>query len=165
MAEISYHRAQAIEYATKWAYKRNPRYLDFSEMGGDCTNFISQCIYAGSNNTMNYTPTLGWYYNSAHDRTPSWTGVQYLYRFLTGNKGPGPNAEETDISNVQPGDIIQLGDDKNHFYHSLFIVQTGTPPAMHNILINTHTYDAGFRHLDTYYIEKIRFLHIAGIRK
>ena len=160
-----YNRAKAVDYAMEWAHKRNPRYMDFSELGGDCTSFISQCLFAGTGNTMNYTPTLGWYYNSANDRTPAWSGVQYLYRFLTGNKGAGPYAVETDIDSLLAGDIIQLGDENNHFYHSLFITQAETSPSMENILINTHTYDASLRHLNTYYIENIRFLHIAGIRK
>ena len=31
---------------------------------------------------MNFTPVMGWYYRSSYDRTPSWTGVEYLYHFL-----------------------------------------------------------------------------------
>ena len=50
-----YDREAAVEYANKWAYGRNPRFYDFSQLGGDCTNFASQCIYAGSG-IMNYTP-------------------------------------------------------------------------------------------------------------
>jgi len=39
--EIVYNREKAIEYAQKWAYKRNPRYFDFEDIGGDCTNVVS----------------------------------------------------------------------------------------------------------------------------
>ena len=53
---MEYNRANAVAYAKKWAYGRNPKYYDFSDLGGDCTNFASQCIYAGSG-VMNYTPT------------------------------------------------------------------------------------------------------------
>jgi hypothetical protein len=56
-----YDRRAAVEYAHRWAYGRNPRYYDFEKLGGDCTNFASQCLYAGSG-VMNYTPQLGWYY-------------------------------------------------------------------------------------------------------
>ncbi len=55
LKETGYHRNDALLYAKKWALDRNPRYLDFENMGGDCTNFASQCIYAGSG-VMNYTP-------------------------------------------------------------------------------------------------------------
>ena len=54
---MEYNRENAVAYAKKWAYGRNPKYYDFSDLGGDCTNFASQCIYAGSG-IMNYTPTL-----------------------------------------------------------------------------------------------------------
>lgn len=42
-----YDREKAVAYAHKWAYGRNPAYADFSAMGGDCTNFLSQCLHAG----------------------------------------------------------------------------------------------------------------------
>ena len=71
---INYNRSDAVKYALKWAFSRNPDYLDFHGLGGDCTNFVSQCIYAGCQ-VMNYTPVYGWYYLSSSDRTASWTGV------------------------------------------------------------------------------------------
>ena len=82
----------------KWA--ETPDIVDFEHYGGDCTNFASQCIYAGSK-VMNYTPVTGWYYNSSSDRTASWTGVTYLYNFLVGNKSVGPYAVVTDETGVQ----------------------------------------------------------------
>ena len=54
-----YNREKAVEYAIKWAYKRNPKYYNFDSVGGDCTSFISQCIYAGSG-IMNYKKHIGW---------------------------------------------------------------------------------------------------------
>ena len=50
---MRYNRKKAVEYALKWALDRNPRYLDYDDLGGDCTNFISQCLYAGIEE-MNY---------------------------------------------------------------------------------------------------------------
>lgn len=79
-----YDRGKAREYAEKWAYGRNKKYYDFEKIGGDCTNFVSQCIFAGSGK-MYYDKLIGWYYNSVSDRSPSWTGVEPLYKFLTGN--------------------------------------------------------------------------------
>lgn len=71
MHEIPYNRFAAVAYARTWATSRNPAYYNFEEIGGDCTNFASQCIYAGAR-IMNYTPTFGWYYRSSYDRSPSW---------------------------------------------------------------------------------------------
>lgn len=81
-----YNREKVVEYARKWAYGRNKKYYNFDSIGGDCTNFASQCIYAGSKK-MNYSKNNGWYYNSINDRSPSWTGVQFLYNFLMSNNG------------------------------------------------------------------------------
>lgn len=157
-----YNREAAVDYALKWDLKRNPKFLDFTNLGGDCTNFISQCLYAGSN-VMNFTPVFGWYYNSANDRSPSWTGVQYLYNFLTTNTKKAVFAKDVPISQLMLGDVIQLGKANNHFYHSLLVTSIGSPPDYDNILISTHDYDAHYRPLNTYEYDKIRFLHIEGV--
>lgn len=109
---------------------------------------------------MNYTPVMGWYYNSSTDRTPSWTGVQYLYNFLVGNKSVGPYAAETDITGIEAGDIVQLGDGRG-YYHSpvIVLVKDG------RIFVAAHSFDAYMRPLDSYVYEKVRFLHIQGARK
>ena len=64
MTEKAYDRAAAVAYARRWALGRNPDYYSFSGIGGDCTSFVSQCIYAGAG-VMNFTPVFGWYYISA----------------------------------------------------------------------------------------------------
>ena len=71
---LPYDRDAAVAYAHRWAYGRNPNYYDYENIGGDCTNFASQCIYAGCG-VMNYTPTFGWYYFDANRKAPAWTGV------------------------------------------------------------------------------------------
>ena len=96
-----YNRARAVEYARKWALSRNPLFTNFAGQGGDCTNFVSQCVYAGSCK-MNYTPVFGWYYISLDQRAPAWTGVEFLYDFLVNNQSIGPFAAETDISQILP---------------------------------------------------------------
>ena len=159
MQEYAYDRTAAVGYAVKWALSRNPRYYDFEKLGGDCTNFASQCILAGAG-IMNYTPTVGWYYITADDRSAAWTGVEYLYRFLISNSGVGPYAEEVPASRAEPGDIVQLGDTSGHFYHSPVI--TAVTPR---ILVAAHTFDALDRPLDTYAYGRVRFLHVAGVRR
>ena len=71
--QIPYDRSKAAAYAEKWAFSRNPRYISFDGMGGDCTSFVSQCLYAGTG-VMNFTRDTGWYYNSASDRAAAWSG-------------------------------------------------------------------------------------------
>ncbi len=158
MRERVYDRIAAVAYARKWALSRNPKFYDFQNIGGDCTNFASQCIYAGAK-IMNYTPVFGWYYISLSDRAPAWSGVEYLYNFLTTNASVGPYAREVSEEEAQPGDIVQLGRADGDFYHTPVI--TAVEPQ---ILVCAHTYDALDRPLSTYNYYTARFLHIDGVR-
>lgn len=161
---LSYNREAAVAYAHTWAYRRNPAYFDFSGIGGDCTNFASQCIYAGAG-VMNFTPLYGWFYRTANDRTPSWTGVQYLYDFLTRNLGAGPFATEVSLSQLEPGDVVQLAIDREDRYqHTPVVVRIDGEPSLTNVLVAAHSNDVDYRPLSTYNIRKIRCLHIEGVR-
>ena len=161
---IPYQREKAVAYAHYWAYRRNPEFLSFSQLGGDCTNFVSQCLFAGTG-VMNYTPTFGWFYLSGNDRTASWTGVEYLYNFLLQNQGAGPFATEAGIESAQPGDVIQFGDENGDFYHTVIVVEVPNPPTYEGIRVAAHSIDADCRPLDTYNFAKIRLLHIEGARR
>ncbi len=158
-----YDREKAVAYAREWAFRRNPQFYDFENIGGDCTNFISQCIYAGCG-VMNYTPVTGWYFIFLNNRAPAWTGVQFLYNFLTGNKGAGPYGVMLPLDQAMIADVIQLSPDGYKFTHSLFIVAVGDPPAPDNIRITTHTRDSDYRLLNTYTYNKLRLIHILGAR-
>lgn len=160
MELTEYDRKAAFEYAKKWAFRRNPAYYNFDKIGGDCTNFASQCIYAGAR-TMNFTPTFGWYYRSIDDRSPAWTGVEYLYNFLVANDGAGPFAEQRDIAGLEVGDIVQLGNATGDFYHSPVVVGV----RRGKIYVAAHTYDAFMRPLSSYRYARVRGIHILGIRK
>jgi hypothetical protein len=160
MELLEYNRQAAYDYAKKWAFGRNPAFYDFSAIGGDCTNFASQCIYAGAR-VMNYTPTFGWFYRSANDRTPSWTGVEFLYNFLVNNEGAGPFAKEVPLNELEVGDIVQLGRATGDFYHSPVVVGV----RRGNIYVAAHSYDAFNRPLSSYRYEQARGIHILGVRK
>lgn len=158
MRTKAYDRQAAVDYAHKWALGRNPAYYNFESIGGDCTNFASQCIFAGAG-VMNFTPVTGWYYRSSYDRTASWSGVGYLYDFLVTNNGVGPYARVVPAEAAEPGDIVQLGTSGGRFYHSPVIISVY--PA---ILVAAHTYDALDRPLSSYSYDTARFLHIEGVR-
>ena len=158
-----YDRAKAVEYAHEWAKGRNPAYYNFDGIGGDCTNFVSQCLFAGCG-IMNYTRDTGWYYRSPNDRAAAWSGVEYLYRFLVANKKAGPYGTEQPIHdffhNVREGDIIQLSYDGQVFGHSLFVV--GVRPE---ILVAHHSsVNCDNRPLTTYEYARVRWIHIDGVR-
>ncbi len=161
---LPYKREKAVEYAHKWAFSRNPAYYDFSALGGDCTNFASQCVYAGAG-IMNYKPVYGWYYVNAGNRTPSWTGVEYFYNFMVGNTGVGPFMQLVDLHNILPGDVIQLKFDGPNFEHNPVVVSVGSVPDPSNILVAAHTFDADDRPLNTYPYTALRPLHVLGVRR
>lgn len=152
-----YNRQKVYEYAKKWAYKRNPNYYNFDPVGGDCTNFVSQCIFAGYGQ-MNYSKNNGWYYINGNNKSPSWTGVEFLYNFLLLNNGVGPNGEKTNIDNLDIGDVIQLSFNGTTYTHSLIVVQNGN--NVNNTLIATHTYDTFGKSVAEYTFEKYRCMHI-----
>lgn len=157
--ESGYNRVDVADYLKEWAYKRNPKYFNFDKQGGDCTNFASQSIYAGSS-VMSFEPVYGWYYVDSYRRTASWSGVEYLYNFLINNKGEGPYGISTDIDAMVVGDIVQLGNAQN-FHHSPIVC------GFHNgeILLAAHSLDSYDRPLSSYSYEKLRFIHILGTRK
>ena len=160
---LPYRRRDAVDYAHVWAYGRNPEYYDYDKLGGDCTNFASQCIYAGTG-VMNYTPTFGWYYLDANNKAPAWTGVEYLHNFLSRDfVSPGPVALILqDLSLAEPGDVIQLRFRGEVFQHSPIVVSTDHTGNPAKILLAAHSNDADFRPLDTYIYEEYRIMHIIG---
>ena len=163
LIEIPYDREKAVEYARRWALSRNPLFIDFTGRGGDCTSFVSQCIFAGTG-VMNFTETYGWYYISPTDRAPAWSGVDEFFNFVTGkpefreaNGGIGPRGVDVrDGRIIEIGDVIQLANDEGRYYHSLII--SGFTDD--DILICAHSDDALDRAISTYNYASLRVIHI-----
>ncbi|MBQ1956928.1 MAG: amidase domain-containing protein [Clostridia bacterium] len=160
-----YNRQRAVEYARRWALDRNPLFVDFTGQGGNCTNFVSQCVYAGSC-VMNFTRDFGWYYISSDDRAPAWTGVEFFYDFMTGavqfrdkQNDEGPFGSEVSEREVEIGDVIQLADMTGDFYHTLIISEI----TANDILVCAHSDDSLDRPLSTYNYSSLRFIHIEGV--
>lgn len=157
-----YDRRAAVLYAHQWAYGRNPRYYDYEKLGGDCTNFASQCVFAGCG-IMNFTPTFGWYYIDADQKAPAWTGVPYFFNFLTRRThSVGPVGELCGVEELRPGDVVQLSFDGEAYRHSPVVVAVGRPASPDNILLAAHSYDADLRPLSTYEYRALRPIHITG---
>jgi len=149
-----YNRDESVNYAVKWALDRNPLYYNYDKIGGDCTNFISQCLFAGIHQ-MNYRKN-GWYYVDANNKSPSWTGVEFLYKFLINNKYEGPKGRLVEKSALQIGDIVQLSFDGNIYGHTLIV----TKMENGKIYICAHTIDSKNRELNTYNYKDIRYIGV-----
>lgn len=95
----TYNVDAAVAYADAYALSRNPEYRDFSGEGGNCANFVSQCLLAGGfprtddwEKKYSFTGDfhIPWYYANEH----------YLYFKQFGT------AEKATSSNIQRGDPV-----------------------------------------------------------
>lgn len=73
----SYSSAKAVAYAHKYSDHYNPNYKKFASSGGDCCNFVSQCLKAGG-----FPMTKSWYYKNGSDYSSSWINCRYLLPYL-----------------------------------------------------------------------------------
>lgn len=156
---VPYNREVVLAYAQKWAKSRNSAYLNFDGIGGDCTNFASQCLYAGAG-VMNYEKDIGWYYNSPNDRAAAWSSAEYFRRFMLSNKNAGPFAVSVSLNNLEKGDFISLNNG-SVFYHTLVV----TGFSNNEPLVSAHTDDSYMRSLNTYYYHSAHGIHILGANK
>ena len=161
-----YDRSRALAYAGRWAFDRNPLFYNFTEVGGDCTNFVSQCVLAGCC-VINGTPDFGWYYRSAQDRAPAWTGVEFFWDFFTeapafraANGGVGPFGRETTREELEAADVVQLGRENGEFYHTLLVLER----VGGEVYVAAHSNDVYDRPLSSYNAPRMRFLHVEGVR-
>ncbi len=163
LIEIGYDRRAAVRHALQWAYARDPRFYDFHDIGGDCTNYVSQCLYAGCSE-MNYSLENGWYYISLNERSPSWTGVEFLKHFLLTNNGAGVYGSAVGLTSLAAGDVILLSNGDS-YYHSLIVSYVLPPAAPYNIFVCSHSYDRRNARLTDYDYSGALGIHINGARK
>ena len=109
---------------------------------------------------MNYTKDTGWYYINGNKKSPSWSGVEFLYNFLVKNKSVGPYGKETTREGVQVGDLVQISFDGQKFAHTLIIVNIDNKFGLSGIKIASHTFDSFKKPVSEYNFQKIRFIHI-----
>lgn len=158
-----YNRERAVDYALNFALKRDNKYHDYTNEGGNCTNYVSQCLYAGTM-VMNFDYN-GWYYISPTKTSESWANVEPLYNFLINNKGEGIYGINAPLEMCEIGDVIQLKfKNKNIFSHCLFVtkIEDATPKQ---IYICANTRDVKEVPLSFYSYDKYRLIHILGYRK
>ena len=163
MPIVPYDRAAAIQYAHQWAYARNPRYFNFEDIGGDCTNFASQVLFAGAK-VQNTAPN-GWYYHTVADRAPAWTGVRFLEAFLCGNHSRGPFALRCGLQTLQPGDLVLLQTTGVSLHHAAVVVAVEATASAETVWVAAHSEDCDNRPLAAYAVRSLCPLHILGVRQ
>ena len=113
---------------------------------------------------MNYTKDIGWYYINGNNKSPSWTGVEFLHKFLVNNRGIGPYGKEITQSDVKLGDVVQLSVDGQKFGHTLIIINADNK-SLEGIKIASHTFDNYGKSIAEYTFQKVRFIQIEGVRE
>jgi len=116
-------RIAGRDYARTYALTLNsPPWGNYESMGGDCTNFTSQCLYAAGVPFDN-SGTYKWYWYSDNNRVPAWTGASQFKTYALNNNSSstsnyGLYAKASNWNNVYLCDIVQLGSPP---YHSMVI--------------------------------------------
>lgn len=154
-----FDRSASVEYARKWAFSFNPHFYNFTSLGGDCTNFVSQCLFYGGI-PMNYAQ-YGWFYVNLNQRAPAWTGVEEFWDFGVKNKAEGIRLTPCAREELSPADVIQLGDGRD-FYHCLLVTRVGKTTRGTNVYVASHDYPAFDAPLEEYVYRKIRFGKVSG---
>ena len=169
-SETGYERDKAVVYAQKWALDRNPDYFDFNDIGGDCTNFVSQALYIGGGIPQTALEEgigqPGWFYEDINTRAAAWTEVNFLYDLLLFGHfwEGGPEGKEVETeSYLYEGDLIQFKWDKNEIWnHSVIVVAVQQQSAGYYPLVASHSDDTDNYPFAYYDYGETRFLHING---
>jgi hypothetical protein len=169
----NYSRRAAVKYAIAYAIKPNPLYRYFAvhgDGGGDCSSFISQCLYAGGA-LMIYDSPKPWWYNtngtgliSKHTWSLSWSVANSLYWCLKTRGASNLNGlrgiEIQSIEALELGDIIQYENYTGAIYHSAIVTAFTYERGLREPLISQHSFNA----LNISYIKpKAKKMHLMKI--
>ncbi|WP_206830182.1 amidase domain-containing protein [Alicyclobacillus fructus] len=135
-----YDRMRAVRYADAWWDGTNPRFPRFSD---DCTNFVSQCLYAGGISMWGEpNRAAGWWFQFGQkpNWSYSWSTAHALYLALTDALGA---KVVSDPGELKIGDVLFYDWNGEGTYHHSAIVTDFD--AMGEPLVNAHTIDSYHR--------------------
>lgn len=160
-ASYYYSGARGAAYANKYAANKNTYFYD---AGSDCTNFVSQCIWAGyggwnatmsastmqSNISSKVRMVQGIWFAGSGGGASAWENVNALWNFAVGNSGKGPKATgynnggyytEVLPIDIGAGDVLQKSNEGTDYFHSMYVVSTpgGSNPGYNEILVAQHS--------------------------
>ena len=141
-----YSAKRAIEYANTWCEKRNKNYYKYGR-NGDCTNFVSQCLYEGGLMMDNKWHSFCASRRPSKDRadydnwdldfkripfryyrvSDAWSLAKELYNYLSKyysvKKYKSKSALKKAIKNkkIRNGDVAFFNDSENGIHHSVLI--------------------------------------------
>lgn len=155
-----YNRRGAVAYADRYCgvktgpgreFGYNPAYHDYTDMGGDCTNFVSQVLGDSKAGALPHDSAWHYDYTSSKGGSRAWVETDAFAAHLTGSgtarllargsfrdvQAPTPGFPRGALGELEPGDIIAY-EEKGEIQH--FAVVTAKDASGY-LLVNTHTAD------------------------
>lgn len=126
---MQYDRERAVAYANQWWNERNPAFPAFRV---DCTNFVSQCLYAGGA-PMRGAPdkSTGWWIKPEQGIWSfSWSVAHSLRWYLETSKRGLTATRVYSPTDLEIGDVIAYdfsGDDRIDHTTIVTSIQGGIP--------------------------------------
>lgn len=157
-----YERLEAVKYAETWWNSYNPAFKKFKT--DNCTNYISQCLYAGKAPMVGYPKKeRGWWYKN-HQWSYSWTTPHGLWTYLSHAKTGLRAVKVASPQELKMGDLIFYDfEGDGRWDHSTIVVAKDYNRMP---LVNAQSTNSRYRYWeyrDSYkYTKKIRytFFHV-----
>ena len=176
-ADNKYDREAAVAYSYTWTDKESvvrntDKYSDYSGFGGNCQNFVSQCLHE-SGIPMDWTGTYDnqwkWfddelnYQETASGRVPAWSDTYQFYNYCRSNTDVLVAETDANLYTGEPGDIIQYSV-KGYTYHSVIIVDVikDTKGNVIDYLVNSNTSDKVNFPMSAYGYSDMRMIKVIG---
>lgn len=149
----NYDPIKAVEYAKTYWQNYNPEYPDWHPLGGDCANFVSQCLIAGGikkNGVPEKNPASDfayWYsYGNKADInlvSSTWRGAGAFKYYWEKNASEvrifDKFSEET-YNYGKIGDFLSLiNPSTNQGYHTMIIIDYGITEGVNDLLCAQHS--------------------------
>lgn len=156
-AAYSYSATNGVKYAGVYAESQNSSRI-FYTAGSDCTNFVSQCVWAAygawvqndinlciSNRNNKVRMDSSNWYGGSGGGSSAWESVESFWSYATKSKSVGPvgtgsnnNALYTSLSGIKVGDVLQARNGSTGNYgHSVYV----TYVSGSDIRVSQHSFE------------------------
>ena len=155
----TYDPQAAVSYSDTWWDGRNPDYHDYSSSGGDCANFVSQCLIAGGLD-LSVCGSCTWIDDKGC--LPRCRDLHtYLVDYLPATWETRPVGQEEPQWFVSGDPAIFGYSDSHPLSHAVFAV---TGDATHSATCNAHTSDQDHKTIQWFFdndiFDRCTYYHI-----
>jgi len=165
--KVEYNRKLATSYAMQYALEPNKNYKFYEFVngnGGDCTNFVSQCLRAGGAH-MDYNNVRPWWYDGRGKASICWAVANSLFWYLKTNQRLNRNAikglEVENLREIEIGDVVFYENYNNSIFHAAIITSFIELSGNLEPLISQHSYNQiNETYIKSYDYKKAHFLKI-----